>query len=104
VSYADEAALAVDEAFTGRLAAALCSEAQVINGSDPGGDQLSVTILRNPSHGTAMFLPFVSTAPGFGDAYAAGGQEAVTDGMLLSAVQATWSAVSAVNTPPNPPG
>jgi len=38
--------------------------------------------------------------PGFDTAYAGGGQGAITDGMLLSAIQANWAHVEAVYVPP----
>lgn len=93
MSYADEAALAADEDFRGRLQACLSTEAQPLIPQDP----LAIQVLRFPSMAVQQFLPWVSTAPGFGDAYAAGGQAAVEDPMLLSAVQANWAAVAMVH-------
>ena len=39
-------------------------------------------------------MPFISSAPGFGDQYAQGGQEAIEDSELLSATQAAWPKVA----------
>lgn len=98
MSYADEAALALDDEFSGRLSACLCGEAKT-----KPDDPIANTILRYPPNGVSMFMPFISTAPGFGDAYGAGqDQSAIDDGMLLSAVQASWQAVVTANTPPTP--
>lgn len=99
MTYASEAALANDPAFADRLKACLCKEAQVKLGADPD-DPLSQTILRTPETGTEWFMPFISTAPGFGEAYElAGSQYDVTDGMLLSAVQANWDTVAELHQP-----
>lgn len=91
MGYQDVADLATDANFRARLAACLASESV-----GKTGDGLADLILRNPSSGANMFMPLVSSAPGFGDKYATGGQEAVTDGDLLSAVQASWAKVTAL--------
>lgn len=93
MSYADIAALTKDAEFSDRLGAALCSEAA------PKSDELSEQILRSPVYGTQLFMPLVSAAPGFASAYASGGQEAIDDGMILSAVQASWDRVAGLLPP-----
>lgn len=94
MSYADNAALGLDSAFVYRLGAALGVEA--LSRSDP----LSNTILAQPSSTSAfLFMPAVSSAPGFGDMYATGGSEAISDGDILSAVQASWERVAAAVAP-----
>jgi hypothetical protein len=97
MSYADEAALAQDQQFQARLTSALVEEAK-----PKADDYVAQTVLRAPTTGLTMFMPFISTAPGFGVAYGEGGQIAITDGMILSAVQGSWSAVSALNPGPTP--
>lgn len=93
MSYADSAALSRDADFADRAQACLNTEAQ----GKPDGDVLAPVILRSASgYGASLFMPFLSTAPGFADAYAAGGQAAIDDSMLLSAVQANWDAVAAL--------
>lgn len=89
MSYEDVANLAKDQDFSARLAAGLTTEAMG-KVEDPLGD----LILKNPPVGASMFIPLVSSAPGFGDAYASGGQLAITDGMMLAAIQAAWPRVS----------
>jgi hypothetical protein len=94
MSYEDIADLAKDPEFADRLGACLCSE------SAPKDDELSTVILRSPTYGTQLFMPLVSAAPGFADAYAAGSQKAIDDGMLLSAVQSSWDRVGTLLAPP----
>ncbi len=89
MSYADIANLAKDSDFVERLAAGLTSEAMLIN-----ADPLADLILKNPPIGSSMFMPLISSAPGFGDKYAAGGQESITDGDMLASIQAAWPRVA----------
>jgi hypothetical protein len=91
MSYADQAALAADPEFNQRLSSALTTE-----GRGKVTDPLGKLIMNSPQHGVVIFQPFVSSAPGFADKYAGGGQAAVTDGDLLSAVQASWADVATV--------
>lgn len=90
MTYAQTADLAADQEFARRLGAALTTEAV------PKTDALSDQILQSPSYGAQLFTPIVSAAPGFTDAYAAGGQEAIDDPMILSAVQASWERVASL--------
>ena len=89
MSYEDVANLAKDGDFASRLAAGLTNEAVLKT-----GDALADVILKNPPLGASMFIPLVSSAPGFGAKYATGGQESITDGDLLSAMQAFWPRVT----------
>lgn len=89
MSYQDQANLASDPLFAHRLGAALANEAAL-----KVDDQLADQVLRDPSGGVGMFMPLISTAPGFGDKYAATGQESIADGEMLAAIQANWTRVS----------
>jgi hypothetical protein len=89
MGYADVANLSKDSDFTERLAAGLTGESVLKT-----GDALADLILKNPPIGASMFMPLVSSAPGFGDKYASGGQESITDGEILSAMQAAWPRVT----------
>jgi hypothetical protein len=91
MTYADQAALAADPDFTRRLQSALTTE-----GRADVADPLAKLVMNSPGQGGAVFMPFISSAPGFADKYATGGQSAVTDGDLLSAVQASWADVTTV--------
>lgn len=91
MGYQDTANLATDNDFRARLAACLSGEAM-----GKVGDGLADLILKNPSSAANMFMPLVSASPGFGDKYAAGGQDQITDGDLLSSVQANWARVAAL--------
>jgi hypothetical protein len=90
MTYQDTAALGADPEYQQRLSACLTTE------SLGKTDDLSDQILRSAAYGVATFGPVVASAPGFGDKYAGGGQAAVTDADLLSAVQASWDRVAAL--------
>lgn len=89
MSYQDQYNLGTDPEFTQRLTAAVTDESRAKT-----DDPLAEYVMRNPTAGAALFMPFVSTAPGFGDA---GGQANITDAQILSAIQASWDAVTNVN-------
>jgi len=89
MTYKDVADLAVDQEYLRRLTAALVSEAAV-----KADDALADSIVRNPGGSSRIFGPLVATAPGFGDKFADGGSESITDGELLAAVQANWDKVA----------
>lgn len=91
MSYADQAALASDREFSARLSSALTTE-----GRAQVADPLGKLIMNSPQQGVTVFMPFVSSAPGFADKYAGGSQTSITDGDILSAVQASWADVSTV--------
>ena len=95
MSYQDQANLAQDAVFAERLSAALVREAK-----PKGSTDLPALVLRSPAEGARVFMPFIASAPTFDTMYAGGGQEAITDGDLLSAVQANWDLVDAVYFPP----
>lgn len=92
MSYADTAALAADPEFSARLVACVCDEAV-----GKPGDQLADQLLSNTAYIPGWFMPLVSSAPGFDALYAGGGQEAITDGDLLSAVQGSWARVTSIH-------
>jgi hypothetical protein len=97
MTYQQIADLGKDEAFLERLAAAVTEQAK------SHSDYAAESSLRSPSQGATMFMPFVSTEPGFAAAYGEGGQEAITDGMMLSAIQANWDAVNTLWAPISTP-
>lgn len=88
MTYQDAADLARDPIFGQRLGAALAKEAV-----GKPADYLVDIILKNPDVGSAYFMPFVASAPGFDQTYDQGGQGLITDAELLSAVQANWQRV-----------
>jgi len=98
MTYQDQANLATDPNFERRLAAALTTESR-----SKVTDPLAALIMRIPTQGMLAFMPFISSAPGFADKYASGGQANITDGDLLSAIQAEWADVSTVQLPPAGP-
>ena len=96
MSYQSQAQLSVDEGFTGRLGAAVVGEAKPLEGL------LADAVLRSPTAGSQMFMPFVASEPGFAEAFGTGGQLAITDGMILSGVQANWQRVETIYYPTTP--
>jgi hypothetical protein len=92
MTYAAQAALGSDQDFNARLAAGLTTESRTKT-SDP----LAKTVMSQPLWGAQLFMPFISSAPGFAEKYEAGGQESISDGDLLSAIQAEWNDVATVH-------
>lgn len=88
MTFRDTANLARDQVFQERLSAALTTESM-----GKPDDALADAILKDPAEGSAMFMPLISSAPGFGDKFAAGGQDSITDGDMLAAIQANWQRV-----------
>ena len=89
MSYADTSALGKDPDFNNRVSA--CLDTEAIGKTDDVSDQI---LKNNPAkYMVGVFMPFVASAPGLSDAYAAGGQEAISDGDILSAVQGAWARV-----------
>ena len=100
MTYQDQYDLSQDTSFQHRLSAGLASEAK---GRDTTTG-LPAMVLRNPTQGSQIFMPFISTEPGYDAAYAEGGQESITDPMLLSGIQANWDAVETIYfAPADPP-
>jgi hypothetical protein len=96
MAYEDVAKLARDPDFSARLGASVATEAR--GKSDP----LSDKVLGMIDMGATMFMPAVASSPGFDTKYASGGQEMITDGDLLSAVQASWDRVAGIVIPATP--
>jgi len=95
MTYQAEADLARDPDFAARLTAGLCDEAR-----SRTTEPLGSLIMKLPTQGQMAFMPFTASAPGFGDKYSAGGQASITDGDILSAIQANWDLVATVQFPP----
>lgn len=95
MTFADTAALAADDDYRNRLAACVFTESL----GKPGDAFADQIIRQGPTWAASYFGPTVASSPGFGDKYATGGAAAITDADLLSAVQATWDRIAAVNTP-----
>jgi hypothetical protein len=98
MTYIDNAHLSQDAEFVYRLGSALGIEALARS------DELADTILIQPSTTSAfLFMPAVSSSPGFGDLFSSGGQGAITDGDILSAVQANWVRIATATAAAAPP-
>ncbi len=94
MSYLDQANLASDGEFNRRLGAALSNEARAKT-----TEELGRLVMNSPPQGVAAFMPFIASAPTFGDKFANGGSSSITDGDMLSAIQANWDLVAAVQFP-----
>lgn len=92
MAYADRAALVTDPEFIGRLNACVTNEAMP---KAQAGDGFGERLMTSWGWGGTIFMPWISSAPGFDVP-----QDQVTDGMLLSAVQASWATVEALNYTP----
>jgi hypothetical protein len=95
MAYEDVAALTVDQEYQARLGAALMTEAL----GKPGDALADALLAGGPFLGQSWFGPAVAASPGFGDKFATGGQSAITDGDLLSAVQANWTRMAGLHAP-----
>lgn len=97
MSFADQSALAANSWFTARLTACATEQAGVfINDARVEYVSLARQVLADPVAATWFSWP-VATAPGLGDTYAGGGQEAIADGDILAAVQAAWPTISFIH-------
>ena len=92
MSYADQSALSQDTDFQNRLIACLANESR-----GKVTDPVAQVIMSFPTQGGSWFMPFIASAPTFADKFANGGQSTITDGDLLSAVQAVWADVATVH-------
>jgi hypothetical protein len=100
MTYQDNANLAADQQYQKRLAAAVYIEAL----GKPAGDKLGDVILKSqPYTASSIFGPTVASAPGFGEKYAASGDAGITDGDLLSAIQANWDRLADLQPEPATP-
>ena len=97
MSYLGQADLADDQTFGRRLTACTTEQAAgYVNDPDVAVRSLAERILADAGLGLSWFRWPVATQPGFGDA---GGQDNITDGQLLAAVQAVWPQVAAIHPP-----
>jgi len=92
MSYADRSALVSDGAFVGRLDACVANEAMARTGA------FADRILAGWGYGAQAFMGLVVSSPGFDKA-----QELITDGDILSAVQANWDRAESIAIPPATP-
>jgi hypothetical protein len=97
MAYTDTAGLAGNSDYVARLTACCTEQAGIfVNDQRPEYVDLAREVITDP--GAALwFVWLVAASPGFGDAYAGGGVDAIDDGMLLSSVQANWPIVSAAH-------
>jgi hypothetical protein len=107
MTYSLMAALITDETFVSRVEVCAMEQAKVIanDGRTTGRDlSLAVEVIASMYNG-ARLVPIVATEPSFAELYENGGQESISDGMILAAVQQRWStaALPFVPSVPTPP-
>jgi len=90
MTYANISDLAADQEFQARLGACAFQEA-LGKPADSFTDQL---IRNGQAYAGGIFAPSISTAPGFADKYASGGQASIQDLEILAAVQAGWERIA----------
>ena len=85
MSYAGQSLLNSDQNFISRVQSAIVDEART-----KVDDSLADAIMASPPRGAMMFMPWISSAPGFAGTYQSEGQAAILDADILAAVQAEW--------------
>lgn len=93
MSYENSARLGFDPSFRDRTIT--CCKEQALVFKDDGRPDIAAladSIIRNPSNAQGV-VELVCVAPGFGDQT---DPSAITDGEILSAVQAQWPTYAAV--------
>jgi hypothetical protein len=93
MAYADVAAMLDDEILTGRIQGCVLEQARL---KDVTTDALAAFSLAQPDQATAQFMYFFGGDQALAGDHAAGGQSAISDGAILSKVQAEWDAVTHV--------
>lgn len=102
MTYQAQAALAADGPFYARTQACTQEQAAIFtNDGRPDIASLADRVLADPGLASWFTWP-LAVQPGFGDAYAAGGSDTITDPQLLAAVQTVWPTVAAVHPEPTP--
>jgi hypothetical protein len=95
MAYADTAALLIDGPFQDRVQVVTFQEATKFSADDrPDIAALAEETLKVTAPGT--LIKAIANSPGFDTKFADGGQEAITDGDLLSATDAVWPTVAAL--------
>jgi hypothetical protein len=108
MSYAATAELIADETFIARVEVCGMEQAKVTvtDSTADGRDvSLAIEIIANIDN-AGRLVPIVATEPSFSELFETGGQAAISDGMILSAVQQNWhtAALPFVPSPPPTPG
>lgn len=97
MAYHDVASLVTDSDFTNRITACCTEQAAVfVNDQRPEYVALAQDVIADAGNAAWFYWP-VASAPGFADAFVSGGSAAITDPMLLAAVQALWPTIAAAH-------
>jgi hypothetical protein len=93
MAYIDVAAMLEDDVLTGRIKGCVLEQSRI---KDVTTDTLAAYALAQPESATVQFTYFFGGDQAIVGEYATGGQAAVTDGAILSKVQAEWENVKYV--------
>lgn len=105
MSYTATAALIADEGFIDRVEVCGIEQAKAISvdSSASGQDRtLAIEIIADLGNASRL-VPIVATEPSFADLYESGGQQSISDGMILAAVQQRWHTAALPFVPTAPP-
>jgi hypothetical protein len=106
MGYADMGALAADPAFVGRVTACAVEQAKVIAddaGADPADKDFALRVVGSPAVGGERLVPLLAVEPSFADLFGESGEAAISDGMVLAAIQANWHLAATALVLPMPP-
>jgi hypothetical protein len=93
MAYADVSAMLGDQVLLDRIEGCVLEQSRL---KDVTTDTLASFALAQPDQTTAQFMYFFGGDQALVGDHAAGGQSAISDGAILSKVQAEWDAVTHV--------
>ena len=93
MSYADAVTMMKDELLAGRIGACVLEQASL---KDPETDPLAKYAMAQPAFAGQQFMAYFGADQAIVGSYASGGEAGVTDGAILSKVQAVWDDVTVV--------
>jgi hypothetical protein len=93
MSYADAVPMMKDETLAGRIGACVLEQASL---KDPEADPLAKYAMAQPPSVTDQFMSYFGADQALVGDYTSGGEAGITDGAILSKVQAVWDDVTVV--------
>ena len=93
MSYADAVPMMNDEDLAGRIGACVLEQAAL---KDPTADALAKYAMAQPASVADQFMAYFGADQALVGEYTSGGEAGVTDGAILSKVQAVWDDVAEV--------
>lgn len=93
MAYADVEPMLKDQVLVGRVKGCVLEQSRL---KEVETNALAAYALAQPDAATAQWMNFFGGDQALAGAYATGGQAAITDGAILSKVQAEWDNVAYV--------